>query len=212
MKRNFLIPQFLLIALLFLTFYYLLDCQQVSSQIKPEDGRQTQNAKNEGYSPEKINVYTMRSGEKITVEETHPVGASLSTVIIKAGAEADKPVMLSDIDPLTKVLVADLDQNGFDEIYLITQSAGSGSYGKVFGFASNRDKSLSAIDTDEINKTDKGTGYRGHDSYSIGNGCLTLEFPEYKENDANAQPAGGVKKLCYSLVSNEAGYQLKIKL
>lgn len=216
MKRNYIIPLVILIVLLVVFFTRLSKHQKSLHETFSVEQRQSEIIKRNSEPPGEIKTYTTHSGKTITVENTHPVGVSLSTVIIKPVVfEIDIPITLSDIDPLKKVLVADLDQNGFDEIYLITQSAGSGSYGRIYGFASNRDKSLSTISTEEINATDKKSdlysGYRGHDSYYIEDGHLTREFPVYNENDSNAQPTGGFRKLRYSLIAGEAGYQLNIK-
>jgi len=163
-----------------------------------------------------IKTYTTRSGKTITVEDTHPVGMSLSTVIITSvGFEIDKPITLTDIDPLQNVLLSDLDGDGFDEIYLIAQSAGSGSYGQVFGFASKCDKSLIGINTENLNSADRDTdlfsGYMGHETYNIKEGDLVITFPVYNENDSNAEPTGGTKEIHYSLVCSESGLQLKLK-
>ena len=76
--------------------------------------------------------------------------------------------IFKDKDPVSNVLLADLDDNGFDEIYIITTSAGSGSCGNVLGFASNKDKSLSMIHFPEIQESDPNfKGYMGHDAFTI---------------------------------------------
>ncbi len=103
--------------------------------------------------------------------EAHLVGRSLSTIEINTkDFEHNYHEIYEDRDPVSEVFVADLDGNGFDEIYTITTSAGSGSYGTILGFASNKDKSLSMINFPEIQKGDESfKGYMGHDSFKIEN-------------------------------------------
>jgi hypothetical protein len=73
--------------------------------------------------------------------------------------------VFEDRDPISDVFTADLDGNGFDEIYIVTTAAGSGSYGTILGFASNKDKSLSMIHFPEVREGDETfEGYMGHDT------------------------------------------------
>ena len=158
-------------------------------------------------------VYKTKSGKTIMVSESHPVGMSLSTIEISSrGFEHDLSETYENVDPITDVLLADLDGNGFDEIYIVTISAGSGSYGKVIGFASNRDKSLSMIHFPEIEKDDKMfDGYMGHDSFKIEKNKLMRTFPVYSADDTNRKPTGGKRTLIYGLYPGEAMWQLKIE-
>jgi hypothetical protein len=108
--------------------------------------------------------------------------------------------------------LADLDGNGFDEIYIITKSAGSGSYGSVLGFASNKDKSLSMINFPEIREGDAHfQGYMGHDAFRIEGQKLIRIFPVYKKGDTNENPTGGRRKLVYGLYPGEAMWQLEVE-
>ena len=66
--------------------------------------------------------YTTKTGKTIILSETHPVGQSLSTIEISTkGFEYDDAQTYEDRDPISDVFVADLDGNGFDEIYVITR-------------------------------------------------------------------------------------------
>lgn len=156
--------------------------------------------------------YVTRSGKSLLIEESHPVGQSLSDISIRStGFEHNLSEVLSDRDPIKSVHVADLDNNGFDEFYIITVSSGSGSYGNVIGFASNRDKSLSMIYLPEIREGDESfTGYMGHDIFSITNNILVRSFPVYQPTDTNNNPTGGRRRLTYELFPGEAGWQLRI--
>jgi hypothetical protein len=158
------------------------------------------------------NVYKTKTGKRIIIEESHPAGQSLSTIVIKSlDFEHNMNETNTDTDPIKDVFVTDLDENGFDEIYIITVSAGSGSYGNVIGFASNNDKSLSMINFPEIQQGDiHFKGYMGHDQISIESNYLLRTFPIYLDEDTNTKAAGGKRILRYSLQPGEAMWQLKV--
>ena len=170
-------------------------------------------AHNKNTSPEAPKEYRTKTGKTIIISETHPVGQSLSTIDIRTkGFEHDYSEVFEDRDPISDVFVADLDDNGFDEIYIITTSAGSGSYGTVLGLASNNDKSLSMIHVPEIWEGDENfEGYMGHDTFKIEDQKLVRIFPVYKPGDTNSNPTGGRRKLVYGLVPGEAGWQLRVE-
>jgi hypothetical protein len=157
--------------------------------------------------------YKTKTGKTIIISETHPVGQSLSTIkIITKDFEHNYPEIYQDRDPISDVFVADLDGNGFDEIYIITTSAGSGSHGTVLGFASNKDKSLSMINFPEIQKGDENfEGHMGHDSFKVEDQKLVRIFPIYNQGDTNQNPTGGTRTLVYGLYPGAAMWQLKVE-
>ena len=157
--------------------------------------------------------YRTKTGKTIVVSETHLVGRSLSTIEINTkDFDYNYHEIYEDRDPVSDVFVADLDGNGFDEIYIITTSVGSGSYGTVLGFASNKDKSLSMINFPEIQTGDENfKGYMGHDTFKIEDQKLVRIFPIYNKGDTNENPTGGRRKLVYGLVPGEAMWQLKVE-
>ena len=157
--------------------------------------------------------YKTKTGKTITVRETHPIGQSLSNIEINTiDFEHNYSETFKDADPLSDIFVADLDNNGFDEIYIITMSVGSGNYGTVLGFASNKDKSLSMINYPGIQEGNEiFAGYMGHDLFSIDDNKLIRVFPIYQKNDSNNNPTGGERKVIYGLYPGEAMWQLKIE-
>jgi len=123
---------------------------------------------------------------------------------------------IKDCDPLQHAWIKDLDENGYDELYLITTSSGSGSYATIYGFASNQDLSITPIYIPEISEKDllpEGAyyGYMGHDSIYAANNKIYRKYPVYKEGDANCCPSGGDKTLSYALKQGEASWILKIE-
>lgn len=138
---------------------------------------------------------------------------SLNTVrIVPSGLEIDNTPVERKIDgTVTNAEVADLDADGSPEIYVYVTSAGSGSYGSLIAFASNRRKSLSEIYLPPLSENKAAAqGYRGHDQFTVLEGVLGHRFPVYRDTDTNAQPSGGMRQLQYKLVPGEAGWILKL--
>lgn len=156
--------------------------------------------------------HVTRSGKSLFIEESHPLGQSLSNIQLKSsGFEHDLSEILEDRDPIKNVFIADLDKNGFDEFYIVTISSGSGSYGNLIAFASNRDKSLSMIHFPEVEEGDERfSGYMGHDHFQISENALIRSFPIYLPSDNNTKPTGGRRELAYGLIPGEASWQLQI--
>jgi heat shock protein HslJ len=158
-------------------------------------------------------TYRTKTGKTIVVSQTHPAGRSLGIIEVRTeGFEHNYGEVFEDRDPISDAFTADLDGNGFDEIYIVTTAAGSGSYGTILGFASNKDKSLSMIHFPDVREGDETfEGYMGHDTFTIEGRKLVRMFPVYQEGDANAKPTGGRRKLVYGLTPGEAGWQLRVE-
>lgn len=153
--------------------------------------------------------YKTNTGKIITVSESHPQGQSLSNITVNFSGDPGSEIKYTDVDPINKVLVDDLNSDGFSEIYIITVSAGTGSYGNVIGLASNSDKSLSMItippvEENDMKKGGKFEGYEGHDEYVIIENSLSRTFPI---KSANATK----RAINYKMKAGEAGYLLYIK-
>ena len=134
----------------FIVLLLMWSCGDSSRKLTaPDIQAETEEAKDT--SSDAAKEYKTKTGKTIMILESHPVGQSLSTIEISTkGFEHNYLEIYEDIDPISDVILADLDVNGFDEIYIITSSAGSGSYKTVWGFASNKDKSLSMIHFPDI--------------------------------------------------------------
>lgn len=160
--------------------------------------------------------YQTKTGKTWVVTEVK-TSASLSDLHIssKGFAATNDSVKIEGSDPLETVLQADLNKDGFEEVYLITRSTGSGSGATIHGFSSNKDKSFSGIHVQEVTDKDvakggKFEGYMGHDSIYVQGNMLARQFPVYKEGDANAGPTGGKRTIYYALKPGEATWQLTV--
>ena len=152
----------------------------------------------------KINsVYQTRSGKSFQLIINKNERSLNDIIIVPTDFENTiDSLTINDADPVSQAFITDLNGDGFDELYVITTSAGSGSYSSIHGIASNSDKSATPVYVPEISEQDlsdgaKFQGYMGHDSIYLQEGFIARKFPVYKEGDANCCPTGGYKTLSY---------------
>ncbi len=142
-----------------------------------------------------------------------PNDSSLSQLtIIPSGLEIDNSRIRQEIDGMvTEAEIADLNRDGFPEIYVYVTSAGSGSYGSLVAYSSNRNKSLSSIYLPPLEDDRRNAkGYMGHDTFAVSGPHLLRRFPLYRDGDTNAKPTGGMRQLEFKLVPGEATWQLEL--
>lgn len=136
-------------------------------------------------------------------------GSTGALKIVVDGLKAPMAPIEKQIDgTVVGAEIADLDANGFPEIYVYTQSAGSGSWGDAIGYASNNNKSVTEIFLPPMRKRDA-RGYMGHDEFSVVEQYLVRRFPIYRAGDVNAKPTGGLRQIQYRLRPGEAGWILR---
>jgi hypothetical protein len=142
-----------------------------------------------------------KGGKTVVLSEAHPNGMSLSEVkIIVKGFKQDQIIDPGITGPVQDVELADLDRDGFDELYIFSVTAGSGSAGEVLIY--DIDRSLRRLEVDSI-KGNQAEGYFGHDLFSIVKDTLVREFPVYRAGDPNSSPSGGTKKISYRLIGGK---------
>ena len=178
--------------------------KQDATMAEPADkNKKTENSDSAGKTEsEKKLSFTIKPGVRISFTETHPVGMSSSDVEVKLEGDRSGELAFRDIDPVTNILEADLDNNGSKEWYIITGAAGSGSYGNIKGITISKDEALDEILIPDLTAEE---GYQGHDAFSIEKGKLVRRFPVYKKGDENANPTGGQKEILYTLMQFPGG-------
>ena len=111
---------------------------------------------------------------------------------------------------VTAVEVTDLDGDGFPEVYAFVASVGSGSYGSIVAFASNRNRSMTPVQQLPVAAGSSVLqGYMGHDRFRVLVRSIERSFPVYRPGDTNASPSGGRRRLEYELVAGETGWLLQ---
>lgn len=136
---------------------------------------------------------------------------SINRLTIRAaGLEVDNSQFNAEIDGTAyKTELADLDADGWPELYTYVSSAGSGSYGSLVAYAVNNGRSMTPIYLRPLtDNPDAGEGYMGHDEFAVVENRLVQRFPIYLEGDTNAAPSGGMRQLQYRLIRGEAGWLL----
>ena len=144
---------------------------------------------------------------------TSPNAGSVNELTIRpVGLEIDNSLQSREIDgTVTAAEVADLNGDGSPEVYVYVTSAGSGSYGSLVAYSSNRRKSMTPIYLPPLTDDPRASrGYMGHDGFAVVDGVLRRSFPVYRSGDTNARPTGGMRELDYRLVAGEAGWILRL--
>lgn len=147
------------------------------------------------------------TGKTVVLETAHPKGASLTDITVYFKDDTTTQLTYTDKDPVSNSFTADLDGNGFDEVYIITTAAGSGSYGNVWAFSSNKDLSFSFVYLPELEEADLKPGkpfhgYEGHDVFKVEGNRLVRSF-RVSEGDQKSN-----RTIRYQLKKGEAGYIL----
>lgn len=107
--------------------------------------------------------------------------------------------------------VEDLNSDESPELFVYTQSIGTGSYGKVYAFSVNNKNSMSEVyfqPTSENSMINE--GYMGHDEFSVVENTLGQRFPIYKQGITNVEQTGKTRQVSYRLVEGEAMKKLEV--
>ena len=157
----------------------------------------------------------------VSFDITATYGDKPKLTIQPKGLKLANNVIEHEIDgTLTKAEVGDLNGDRFPEVYVYITGSGSGSYGTLIAYSSNKNKSLSMINLptleDTVVKGKKGAtkpgmaavGYMGHDQFNVMEGVFTRRFPTYQGKDTNANPTGKTRLITYKLEAGEASWQL----
>lgn len=160
---------------------------------------------------DKINTtrYVSANREAFLVIDDKSMGASLSLlkVVTKGLAARKDTIDFGEVNPLDRVMQADLNEDGIAELYFFLRSAGSGGYGEVAGITYDKDKKVSKIVGYEMTAKEF-EGYMGHDVFSIEGNNVVTTYPVYKEGDANATPSGGKAKVFFGLQKGKGAWNL----
>ena len=138
-------------------------------------------------------------------------GSSINTLTLTpSGLEIDNSTQTIELDGTAYLAeLADLDSNGWPEVYIYVSSAGSGSYGSLVAYAVNNGKTATPIYLPPLSQDQQASeGYQGHDEFRVVEQRLVRRFPVYLAGDTNANPTGGIRQIQYRLAKGEAGWIL----
>ncbi len=153
-----------------------------------------------------------RNGITFHVHATNE--GSLNTLTVRPSGlrlkEANRPFSQEIEGSVGGAEIADLNRDGWPELYVFITSAGSGSYGEVLGWNVNNGKSLSEIYLAPLSDDPVSSkGYMGHDRFRIEGDRLVRSFLVHGDGGGDAASGGGQRTLRYRLVSGEAGWSLR---
>lgn len=140
--------------------------------------------------------------------------SSLNTLTLSAiGLPLNNEALEVELDGSAYLAeLADLDSDGWPEVYVYISSAGSGSYGSLVAYAVNNGKSATPIYLPPIDaNVEASAGYQGHDEFRVVENRLVRRYPLYGEGDTNASPGGGMRQIQYRLLAGEDGWKLEIE-
>lgn len=120
-------------------------------------------------------------------------------------------------NPIEGYLIADIDFNGFEELYILTRSTGSGLHGKLLGITSYKGKNYKVIYIPEFDEKLKLNfeyliGYKGNDEFFVKDMKLFRKFPIYNKTDLQGMPNGGYRVLEYKLIEFDGAFTLQVDL
>lgn len=129
-----------------------------------------------------------------------------NSVSIKAnGLDQDNVLRIVKIQGIvTGAEVADLDSDGFPELYIYTR-AGEKANGNVVALASEEGRALVMVSGASLSKVAEVRDiYAGGDEFSILEGRLRQRFPVYREGE----PTGESKQVEWRLERDDTGWRL----
>lgn len=106
---------------------------------------------------------------------------------------------------LRKILVDDLNGDGYPDLVLCIYSGAHGEMGNIAGIASAGNSSLKPIYFPDIYSNPKlREGYKGNDEFSVMMGTLLQTFPIYPSGDT-ATATGSKRVIQYDITKSENG-------
>lgn len=106
---------------------------------------------------------------------------------------------------LRKILVDDLNSDGYPDLILCIYSGVNGAMGNIVCVASSGNNTLMPVRFPDIYAAPKlREGYKGHDEFTIMIGTLMQSFPVYKPDDTDTA-TGGTRVIQYNIMNGENG-------
>ena len=175
------------IAIIILSIFIFNYCDNLDylppENIQQEDSNNNVNNEINKENPFSVKILKATSGKDIVFKISNPIGMSLVDIdIIGANFSNKMPISLKDIDPINRIELYDIDNDGFEELFIFTSAAGSGSYGSIYAFTSNKEVELTPINIDDFIFK----GYFGHDSFIFEKNRLIRTFSVENNNKKRA--------------------------
>ncbi|MDZ4713689.1 MAG: hypothetical protein SGI89_15385 [bacterium] len=157
-----------------------------------------------------------KNGKTFTIIESKPTITVSNYFVTGTGFKnSSDTITFSLLDPMLNALLADLDNNGFEELYIITKSTGDEAFVNVMGVVSDMDERIAEIKIQQdssmiMNKGDEFNGYLGMDSVYFDRSHLYKEYPVFKSSDPGSGNISGKVKMTYTLKNKNSEYSLDV--
>jgi hypothetical protein len=160
--------------------------------------------------------YFLKNGKSFTILKS-PESDYLVDVRVfgKGFSDSGDTIFFEEIEIIDTVVIADINNDGFEEMYIFTRGFSPGAYDHVFGVTSDEDKSYKEIKFYDLKPSDvtEGAvfnGYQGQDVYTPENNSIKRTFPVYNAGDFYNYPSRGYKTLYYTLEKTNSGFYFKL--
>lgn len=109
---------------------------------------------------------------------------------------------------VTGAEIADLNVDGWPEVYVFVRGFGPGAPGSLVAMSVNNGKSISDVSVPALTPS-LAKGYRGHDQFAVLEGVLGRRFPVFPSQAPDAQPTK-IRQIQYRLTTGEAIWKLVV--
>jgi len=150
-------------------------------------------------------------GDGFSVRLSSPNKVDSNTLTLApSGLRADNSPVTRGVEGLvTRAELNDIDGDGAPELLVWLVRPGSGFYGSVIAYSTNRRKSLSEIWIAPPEPGDL-AGYRGQDEFEVVQHTFVRRFPVFRAGDTKTMPTGGIRQFQYRLRKGESGWKLQL--
>ncbi|HKK80201.1 MAG TPA: hypothetical protein VJ933_11250, partial [Phaeodactylibacter sp.] len=141
---------------------------------------------------------------------TSPNAPKENTLAIQSeGLSGRNPSFTKDLgtQQVYRAELADLNQDGYPEVYIFTRTTTAPPQGEVYAFASYRNRSYGEVYVaDEAAQNLRSSTYQGGDVFELKETALVRRFPVYENGRASADSS----TLTYKLKMGETSYRLEV--
>lgn len=160
-------------------------------------------------------VLTTKTGKRITIHTEESKASETSSFTITPTLFATNTPITLETPTLTSSFLADINQDGFDELILVTET--QDAHGQIIVYTTKNDTGLTPVLVPDIKEDDTRRGglfegYGGHDSFVAINNSLTREFPLLDPTSSSTQTSLPTKKrkLIYSMQEIQGSFTLTL--
>lgn len=178
--------------------------------------KKTSTSEKADYNEIKATKVTINFNQSFIIKEIK-YGQSMSDIYVSGTGFTNSTQILTftKVAPLETFWVTDLDENGYEELYLIIRSVGSGAKASIIGIASMDGKSYKTIFNPENDRNFKEKlvyleGYQGHDSIFVEQNKLYRMFPVSESNRYTESEIKQFRMITYRLVLYNKSYSLQV--